>query len=694
MRATRMLTHATPNIIGFVVLILTTTAFAFGNGTTRPEASIVSGSNIDLVDIIEAGPVRAALADDPYVYAAFGSILVVLDVSDPGNPIRVGVVVLPSPCDEMGLLDGYLYCYCQGLVQVVDVNTPSLPALVGPGINAVGDRLDVDQDRLYIENFSSNQALEVFDLSDPTAPALLGTSRAPIGQEFEAQNGYVVSAYGSSSGGVKVFDATDPANPLLVGNLPIVNGAQDVDVAWPYAYAVNFAPTSSRGLYVIDVSNPAAPLQVAFYASGPFPVDNFEQIAINGNRAYVAGGTAPLGIFDISTPAAPIRLPSVVVCAGSFDQSVEVSGRLAVMKSDESLCVMDCSNPSFPIPLAHYAALPNAGGLALSPTHLVMPMGEGGLALVNREDTQQRSFFLGGREDTQTFGCAVQDDYAYITNCSFVIGIGDVIVFDISDPANPTPAGGVGVPGCPLDFTLGSNHAFVRNSSQLVSIDISDPTAPFVAGQVTIPPVIYDHDAVEPFVYVATYNDGLKAFDVSNPAAPVPVGAGLSEAALDGEPIRVAASGGYAYVIVTGPTAGLRVVDVGNPLLPTIVGNLAIPPSNSGFSTLTARDSFVYFASDGILRAIDVSDPTNPTEAGSILVGDIGSDLQPAETFIYVLGLGGQILKLEADFPTDVDAALIHPSFLGRTIRTHSTHRRRSPSSCHHHRTPSSRSST
>ncbi len=662
MRATRMQTHATATIIVFAALFVST-AFAFAGPVKRPEAApILSGSNIDLVDLVEVGGARAAIASDPYVYAVYGRALVVLDVSNPGNPVRVGIGIVPPACDDMEILGDYLYCYCQTLVQVVDVSEPSSPKLEG-SFEAVGSLLDIDNDRLYIKNSLASSGLQVYDLADPTAPALLGTSVSPLGEEFAVQDGYVVSSYGSSNGGVKIFDATNPTSPVLAGSLAMVEGAQDVDVTWPYAYAVNHAPASSRGLYVIDISNPALPSQVAFQASGPFPVDDFEEIVINGNHAYVGGGTAPLGVFDISTPAAPVRLPSVVVCEGSFDQRIEVSGRLAVMGS---LCVMDCSNPSFPIPLANYEAVPGGNDLALAPTHFVLPLGGAGLALVNRDDTQDRSFFQDDPDAYNSVDVAVRDDYAYITSSSFVFGFGLVIVFDISDPASPTPVGDVGILGFLEQITLGLNHAYVSSFNRLISIDISDPTAPVVAGEITINPVFYDFAVAEPYLYVATYNDGLKIFDVSNPAAPTPVGAGIPEVAFSGEPIRIAVSGGHAFVVVTGPNVGVRVVDVTNPLLPAIVGNFAFAPSTTGYSEVTARDSFFYFSANGILRAIDASDPTNPIEGGNILLGDVsGINVDPP--FIYLLGLGGHILTLETDFvATDVGAGARSPFVLGQ----------------------------
>ena len=533
---------------------------------------------------------------------------------------------------------------------IVDVLVASAPKLVG-SFAVLGDRLDVDGGRLYVEH---NSTLRVYDLADPIAPSLLGTSVASLGQEFEAQNGYVVSSYNGPGGSVKVFDATNPANPVLVGSLPITNGTDDVDVAWPYAYAVNASPVAGRGLHIVNITNPALPAEVGYYASGPAFEDLFDDVAINGNRAYVAGGAFPLTIFDVSNPALPIRLAPVGICQDAFDRTVMVSGRLGVIRSDRMVCVLDCSNPSSPIPLASYEALPSLGGLALSPTHLVMSAPDGSLALVNRNDTQERWFYWGNLEDVNSSGAAVKDGYAYILNSSFVIGSASLNAFDISNPIFPSPVGGVGIGGLPNEFVLGSNHAYTWSFSQLVVIDISDPTNPAIAGQVSTP-ILPKFAAAEPYLYGVTPNNGLVVFNVANPAAPVQVGAGLSEAAIGGEPLSVAAAGSHAYIVAGGASGGLRVVDVSNPLAPAIVGDVPVACPTGGPNAVTVFDALVYFyAPDGILRVANVSSPSLPAEIASIPVADL-STLSVSPPFVYALGLFGHVLQFETDLATGID---------------------------------------
>ena len=100
----------TPRIV-MVSAILVLATGAFAGELHRPGASpILSGTNIDLVDVIESGLVYSVTTSDPYVYAAFGRMLAVLDVSTPGSATRVGSAVLPSTAFDMELNGDYLYC--------------------------------------------------------------------------------------------------------------------------------------------------------------------------------------------------------------------------------------------------------------------------------------------------------------------------------------------------------------------------------------------------------------------------------------------------------------------------------------------------------------------------------------------------------------------------------------------------------
>ena len=79
---TARVTYPAASIVVSALIVLTIPAATLAGRVRTPQSSpIASGWNIDLVDAVEAGPVRSVTVSDPYVYAAFGSLLVVLDVA-------------------------------------------------------------------------------------------------------------------------------------------------------------------------------------------------------------------------------------------------------------------------------------------------------------------------------------------------------------------------------------------------------------------------------------------------------------------------------------------------------------------------------------------------------------------------------------------------------------------------------------
>ena len=110
-------------------------------------------------------------------------------------------------------------------------------------------------------------------------------------------------------------------------------------------------------------------------------------------------------------------------------------------------------------------------------------------------------------------------------------------------------------------------------------------------------------------VAVASYLDGLRLLDLGNPADPQVVG----ELALPGYAYGVALAGDHAYVAAA--SGGLRVVNVSQPTAPVEVANLS---SLYPYGVAVA-DGYAYVANgSGGLVVVDVHDPTAPAQVGNV----------------------------------------------------------------------------
>lgn len=132
----------------------------------------------------------------------------------------------------------------------------------------------------------------------------------------------------------------------------------------------------------------------------------------------------------------------------------------------------------------------------------------------------------------------------------------------------------------------------------------------------------------------------LQIVDVSNPLAPTLVGSGLPINGPANNAQGVAVGGHYAYV--TDPRGTLDIFDVSNPSAPTAVGTLntgghPVPVAVAG------RYAYTYVISDTgncELHIYDVSDPSSPIRVGRALTdgrGYSGSSLSVDGRYVYVV---------------------------------------------------------
>ena len=176
------------------------------------------------------------------------------------------------------------------------------------------------------------------------------------------------------------------------------------------------------------------------------------------------------------------------------------------------------------------------------------------------------------------------------------------------------------------------------------------------------------------YAYVADgglIDTGLRVFNVSEPAHPFEVA--FLPLMTDSEstpPPRVegvAVAAGYVYLAAG--TAGLRVIDVSDPVAPVQIGTYGTP---GRADNLMIADSYAYIV-DGDLRIVDVSDPAAPAEVGSYDLPDSGITPHVAVQgqHAYLTSDGLQIFDISS--PGALLEAARHPIPRGRVAVTNDT---------------------
>ncbi len=220
-------------------------------------------------------------------------------------------------------------------------------------------------------------------------------------------------------------------------------------------------------------------------------------------------------------------------------------------------------------------------------------------------------------------------------------GPGNLTIYDLSDPEALTPVNASPKPLASVpnqELKVAGHYAFVGNGNNgFQVVDVNNLTLP--VKNVTLPS---DNTPVDglyisgTYLYVVT-GQGFYIMDIHDPLNPSVVGT----LAISGADVYV--QGSYAYLARN--TAGLRIVDVSNPAAPVSVGTY--DPGNDKAIKVTVRGTVAYlifnnnsFASTSVY-AVDVSDVANPTliNKSSSIVTD-GADLQIAGNYAYVSGTG------------------------------------------------------
>ena len=130
------------------------------------------------------------------------------------------------------------------------------------------------------------------------------------------------------------------ASPPNVSILSHTGGASyAIAVDGTYAY-IGEGPRITS----VDISNPANPLYIA---SSIILSDTVREITISGTYAYVADGAGGLFITDISDPA-------IITVLGRYNSpgtvtDVKVQGNYAYLADQNSLKIMQISNPTNPV---------------------------------------------------------------------------------------------------------------------------------------------------------------------------------------------------------------------------------------------------------------------------------------------------------------------------------------------------------
>ncbi len=487
---------------------------------------------------------------DMKVYAAVASQtddgIQIVDITDPDNPLGAGLVGDGPLYSLDAARDLAVFMMGSNTYTVVASDTEGLQTVKlteahnnAPVLGTIGDQTAAPDIQLVITPTVTDA-----DSTD-THTYLISRGTLPAAAVFDTADGSIVWTPVQGDVGqthtvtITVDDGRGGADSetfdIVVGELAAVGslgddtnlllgGAHDVDTftIGQNTYAVVVAETDD-GIQIVDVTNPASPVAVGHLSDdtnilldGPRGVD----ISVIGGNTYAIVATyfeSALQIVNVTDPTDP-------VAAGSLKDTNSLE-----LETPQAVAV-------FTIGSNTYAAVASYQDNALQIVDITNPAAP--MATGNLKDGG--SARLDGPRDVEIFTIGSNTYAAVASSLDNALQI-----VDVTDPADPTPAGRLsdtgsrelGGPRGVEIFTICSNTyaavaAYKDHGLQIV--DVTDPADPMPTGKLedSNSRNLQSPRGVAVFttgsnIYAAVasfHDDGLQIVDVTDPTDPTPAG--------------------------------------------------------------------------------------------------------------------------------------------------------------------------
>ena len=439
----------------------------------------------------------------------------------------------------------------------------------------------------------TDYAIDVYDVSNPASPVSVNTIALAPALGLTVHGNRLYAATGSSLAIRDITDATAPAN---LGGVSLTGTPQAVAVTGDVA----FVAAGSAGLHVVDVSDPTAPAWLATRSVG----GSAEGVDADGVLVAVAVGSSGVHFFDASTPSNPVLLGQ---WAGTQAHAVRLDGDVAVVADGTGgVVLLDIADPTSPVfvrsssnavdvvdvaPVGAFVYAAHTGGLTVYQAASMPPA------------SLERSVTTGSTANPRSV--RIEGDHAYVAD-------GILRIYDASRTAPLVQQGTWGTAGV-LAVDVDGRFAYVDALGTFTVLDVSNPASPTVLGTVVSgtggsATRIVAHGSL---VFVTYQFSGLYVFDVTDPSAP-----GLLDTYPAGAAMDVDVAGSHAYL--ADDNVGLRILDVSNPSALTLLGTFA----STGVKAVVASGNYVFLGGGSgahfPIETIDVSNPTAPVKVASV----------------------------------------------------------------------------
>ena len=615
---------------------------------------IGSSSNLSLIGRWPYGPCDAVCVKDDYAYIGNGSVMTILDISDPILPKKVGEIETPGIVKDIYVHNNYAYIanWREG-IRVIDVSDPSEPVEVGYENCYCAMRLTGLRDILFA---STTRSTAIFNIGAPAGPEKensigAGNTVWDIAV-LKTSKDYLCVA--GSLEGLRIYDVTNIYDIFEVGYLDSIGSVRDVFVENNLAYLVNY-----DYLIIIDLSDPSEPAIVGVYGSNK--KYQFCNIFVSNGHAYITdelyGG---LWIFDVSNPTHPVEKGYYHSGSGDSEGITVVGQHAYVAHGSSGLQIVDVSDADNPIGISSYETVGALDNSIIVQNDIVYTMVGLKLGLFDISDKENPKLI-----NSIQANCGLIREIHICNGFAYLAGEVGIVIINIEDKDNLMITGTyLNLIGKTSSVDVKGSFAYVACRDGFRVLDVSDKAAPrevwFQETPVRASKVILHQN----YAYLAVTSLGLQVFDISKPDEPVLI---AQENCKDGS-FMLDMHFSEPYLYVAASAGGVQILDVSKPAHPTWIASY-----KGGFSRARKvhfSDNYIYIT-NGIngLWVIDATLPEQMKEIAHFDVGDYAENVYVSGNMVFLIsyGSGLYILKNElagqtVSVPSRISLKQNHPN--------------------------------
>ncbi len=569
------------------------------------------------------------VGDLAYIMAGTSG-LHIMDLSDPADPVEIGRYTWFQYVagGEVYVLGNRAYLGLAAGGFVLDVSDPTDPVVLGQWNSSIGSCISFVQGDYAVAHMTGGYPY-VLDVSDPTNVHHIGDFPYGEAREGVGMAGEYLCMTGWYPGGLILYDMSNPANPQRVASIDTAFNTYRATISGNYAYLA----TQHNGLRIIDLSNPLQPVEVAACDSGGWTYD----VTVTGSHAVVLKGTSSdawLNIWNVADPAHPLfegMMPTQtfgwfrVASSGNLVCSAMGSPYYAIM-------VVDISNPTAPVEVSSFGPKGTLTRTVISGTTAYLADRTTGLRTVDFTDPYHLSELTHMNTlDERGLDVAVRGNYAYVME-SFIGGSTDsLVVFDVSNPAQPESLGCVFAEDG-KQIVIAGDYAYVTGIFDLYSFSLANPAVPQCVDVLDLPAAAPQFGLAElnGYLYYGAWST-FYVYSLSNPSAPQLVGS----CSLSGSGCVFDLAAADRYVYVADGYGDMRIVDVGDPANPSEVNWIG----GNWVGSVAAVENIVIIDDRTRISIYDVTDPLNPILAGYYSTYEHITDMEIQGQYLFTTSI-------------------------------------------------------